>query len=84
MTELITLAQKLRPRVDWLPLPDDFELPESLESVVPANEYYVYGDIVHGDKILGDKVMGDQARTPPLPAGEKAAPTAAHGVETTR
>ncbi len=62
LPELITLLQQERPNVDWSPLPDGFELPESLvgETAVPANQYHVYGDVVHGDKIGGDKVAGDK------------------------
>lgn len=63
LLELIILIQKLSPRVDWPPLPDDFELPESLSvcgTIVPTDQYHVYGDIVHGDKIGGDKVAGDK------------------------
>jgi WD40 repeat protein len=62
LPELITLLQQERPKVDWPPLPDGFELPESLvgETAVPANQYHVYGDVVHGDKIGRDKnVVGD-------------------------
>lgn len=58
LPELITLTQKLRPHVDWPPLPDDFELPELFvgETAVSPNQYHVYGDVVHGDKIGGDKI----------------------------
>lgn len=44
LPELISLAQQQRPHVDWPPMPDDFELPESLVSggtAVPANQYGV-------------------------------------------
>ena len=62
LPELIILAQRQRPLVEWPPVPDDFELPESLvgETAVTANQYHVYGDVVHGDKIGGDKVAGDK------------------------
>lgn len=63
LAELVTLAQQKRPHVEWLPVLDDFELPESLsgvETAVPANQYHVYGDFVDGDKISGDKVVGDK------------------------
>lgn len=44
LPELISLAKKLRPLVDWPPLPDDFEMPESLSSAntnIPVKLYRV-------------------------------------------
>ena len=66
LSELITLVQRERPNVDWPPVPDDFEMPESLvsgKSATPANQYHIYGDIVQGDKIEGDKVAGPKIQT---------------------
>ena len=63
LPELVALVRQERPMVDWPPLPDDFELPESLagdSAPVPANQYHVYGDVVQGDKVVGDKIEGDQ------------------------
>ena len=61
LPELIPLAQQKCPHVNWPPVPDDFELPESLaggETAVPTNQYHVYGDAIQGDKVEGDKVAG--------------------------
>ena len=62
LPDLIALAQKLRPRVDWPPLPDGFELPESLagETAVPTNQYHIYDDNIQGDKFTGDKIGRDK------------------------
>ena len=62
LPDLIPLAQKLRPRVNWPPLPDGFELPESLagETAVPSNQYHIYGDMVYGDMVHGDKIGRDK------------------------
>ncbi|MCB8980698.1 MAG: hypothetical protein H6657_25080 [Ardenticatenaceae bacterium] len=60
LPELVTLAQEQRPHVEWPTVPDDFELPKSLEMAASANKYYISGDVVYGDKVLGDKVMGDK------------------------
>lgn len=59
---LITIAQQLRPHINWPPVPDDFQLPESLalEQSTPTSQYHVYGDIVYGDGVAGDKVIGDK------------------------
>lgn len=53
LPNLITLAQKLRPKVDWPPVPDGFQLPESLakESTAPTAQYHIYGDFVQVNKI---------------------------------
>ncbi|MCB8980699.1 MAG: hypothetical protein H6657_25085 [Ardenticatenaceae bacterium] len=63
LPDLITLAQQLRPNVNWLPIPDDFELSESLaddKTAVSPNQYHIYGDNVQGDKVTGDKVGRDK------------------------
>lgn len=62
LPELITLLQQERPKVDWPPVPEDFEMPESLvgETAVSTNQYHIYDDFIQGDKIEGDKVMGDK------------------------
>mgnify|MGYP002712995940 CR=1 FL=1 len=62
LPQLITLLQQERPKVNWPPVPDNFELPESLVggTAVTINQYHIYGDFVQGDKIAGDKVMGDK------------------------
>lgn len=53
LTDLIPLLQQERPLVDWLPVPDDFQLPESLaaETVVPTNQYHLYGEMVQEIKL---------------------------------
>jgi hypothetical protein len=60
LPELITLAQEKLPDFLWLPVPDDFQLPESLASgdTVPPNQYHIYGDVVQGDKISVGNIEG--------------------------
>jgi hypothetical protein len=60
LSELVTLLQQERPKVEWPPVPTDFQLPKSIASNVITNQFHVYGDIVHGDKVSGDKVNGDK------------------------
>jgi WD40 repeat protein/energy-coupling factor transporter ATP-binding protein EcfA2 len=84
LPELITLAQQQRPLVEWPPLPDDFQLPESLadgRTAVPANQYHIYGDNKQGDKLTGDKigrdknVVGDVSGQSAVAVGERAQAT---------
>lgn len=60
LSELVALAQQQRPHIEWPPVPDDFELPESLETAVSSDQYHIYGDNVQGDKFTGDKIGRDK------------------------
>jgi len=86
LPDLAPLLQQERPNVTWPPVPDDFQMPASLTSgtVVPPNQYHVYGDMMQGDKIGQDKVGRDKITynfygEPPdkLPRPDESAPDAA-------
>ena len=83
LTDLIPLLQQERPLVDWLPVPDDFQLPESLaaETVVPTNQYHLYGEMVQGDKVDGDKItIGNISDESVVAAGAGAVAVGSRGV----
>jgi HEAT repeat protein len=60
LPELVALAQQERQHAIWLPVPDDFQMPESLTSgdAVPPIQYHIYGDVVQGDKISVGNIEG--------------------------
>jgi hypothetical protein len=62
LQELVDLARRERPRVNWQDVPPNFELPPSMaqENIQQVVNYHVYGDYVGGDKIGGDKIGGDK------------------------
>jgi hypothetical protein len=47
LQDLLDLVQEKRPHIDWPPIPNGFELPESLADggmKIPPDDYHVYGD----------------------------------------
>lgn len=81
LPELVTLIQRQRPLVEWPTVPDEFELPESLETAVSPDQYHIYGDNIQGDKFTGDKigrdkiVVGDVSGQSAVAVGERAQAT---------
>ncbi len=68
LPDLLTRLQEDRPHVEWPPLPDDFELPESLvgEETAPTpsrgqavtdNQYHIYGDDISIGNISNSKAI---------------------------
>lgn len=66
LQEFLTIAQFERPHLSLPPIPDDFQLPVSLESgnlFNSATQLNINGDLVQGDKISGDHVSGNKYQT---------------------
>ncbi|KAA3664077.1 MAG: ATP-binding protein, partial [Chloroflexi bacterium] len=58
LPHLITTLQQERPDIDWPPVPDDFQLAESLISGEAAQA--IFQQQIHGDRVQGDKIAGDK------------------------
>lgn len=84
LSDLLTYLEQERPRTEWPPIPDNFQLPQSLlnEAFKEVAEYHYYGDVIHGDKVGRDKnIVGDITGKSVVAVGEGAQATAIyHGL----